>query len=271
MSCEKLIEKYADYILGRLDIEAVQEIDTHLARCPDCRQEVSQMTVIWEKLGSIPDREPEATLRSRFYSMLESEKGKIQQTAGSVSWREKLDQLISSWWPRRPVYQLATSVILLIVGLWLGSQSQTEKPGNGEITQLRHEIKEMQEMITISLLSQSSTSERLKGVSLSTEVDQPAESLLNELFDTLDNDPSTNVRIAVVDALTLFSDRAGVRERLIESLSSQDSPLVQIYMIDLLVQMREDKALKALKLLIEDQNIDRSVKQHAEESIRRMI
>ena len=44
------------------------------------------------------------------------------------------------------------------------------------------------------------------------------------LFDAVDETRNPNVRLAAVDALYLFRDRPGVRERLVESLSGPDLP-----------------------------------------------
>ena len=87
------------------------------------------------------------------------------------------------------------------------------------------------------------------------------------LFNTLNSDPNVNVRLAAVDALFAFSSRPGVRDALIASLSDQTSPMVQISLIDLLVQIQEKKSFEALRRLIQNQDVDQTVKQYAEKRI----
>ena len=83
-------------------------------------------------------------------------------------------------------------------------------------------------------------------------------------------DPNVNVRLAAVDALFAFRDRPGIRNALIASLSRQTSPLVQISLIDLLVEIRERRSLEALRDLLQNEHIDQTVKQHAEKRIKEL-
>ena len=101
-------------------------------------------------------------------------------------------------------------------------------------------------------------------------MDQPTESLLSAVFNALNDDPNINVRLAAVDALFLFSDRPGVRDELVRSLSNQTSPLIQISLIDLLVNIQEKRALNALRALIQDKNVDPAVKEHAEAKLEQL-
>jgi HEAT repeat protein len=129
----------------------------------------------------------------------------------------------------------------------------------------------MRQMVSMSLLNEPSSSDRIRGVGFSKQIDQPTETLLTTLLSTLNSDPNVNVRLAAVDAMILFRDRSGVRDELIQSLSRQTSPLVQIALIDLLVQIQEKKALEALRRLIEDEKINPTVKAHAERGIEALI
>ena len=99
----------------------------------------------------------------------------------------------------------------------------------------------------------------------------PAPSLIAALLDTLDNDPSVNVRLSAVDALYLFSGREEVRTALTASLSRQTSPLVQIALIDLLVSLKEKQAAAALKKLLADKKIIPEVQQRAQLGISKII
>ena len=126
----------------------------------------------------------------------------------------------------------------------------------------------MQQMVSLSLLKQNSTSERLQGVSWSTRVVEPSEPLLSALMNTIDSDPNVNVRIAAAEALYVFGDVPGVTDKLIHSLSQQTSPLVQITVIDLLAGIQEKKSIEALRSLIENQDVNPTVKEHAENRIK---
>jgi hypothetical protein len=136
---------------------------------------------------------------------------------------------------------------------------------------LRQEMQDMRATLAMSLLDNSSASERLRGVNLSVRMDQPDERLLDSLLQTLDSDPSSNVRLAVVDALYLFRDHASVRRRLSESLSRQTNPLVQVALIDLIVNLRERQAADALKALIESDRLAPEVKLRAQQGLETLL
>lgn len=270
MSCHEMKKRFPDYVTGHIEPEEKKTIEVHLSECPDCKAELARLKEAWTAFDAMPDEEPSAALRSGFYTMLAEEKSRNGK-AEKRSFSQSLESWLERWWPKRPGVQLGYSFALLIIGLVVGSQVQSGAHRNGEMSVLRAEIREMRQTVSMSLLNQSSTSARLQGVSFSTRVDEPEESLLSALLNTLNNDPNVNVRLAAVDALIVFSDQPGVREALIESLSKQSSPLVQIAIIDLLVQIRERRSLDAMRQLIQDQGVNDAVKQHAEKRMEELI
>jgi hypothetical protein len=55
-----------------------------------------------------------------------------------------------------------------------------------------------------------------------------------------------------------------VRRALVDSVASQDSPLVQIALIDEIVQMRENNAARELRALAENATANSAVRQRAQ-------
>ena len=265
MMCKQFREYMADVFTGNLDSEMRIDFEAHLKACDTCSREFEQMKAAWEAMGMLEDQEPSAGLRSRFYTMLESEKREMRKAN-----RRDFERWVASWWPRRPVVQAAFSMGLLILGLFIGNRLQLTGRRNGEMAQLREEIRDMRQTVSLSLVSQPKSSDRLSGVNFSTRIDSPNESLIQALLRTLNQDPNVNVRLAAVDALLVFSDRPGVRDALIASIPEQTSPLVQISLIDLLIQIQEKRSLEALRLLIERQEVDPAVRQHAEKRMQEL-
>jgi hypothetical protein len=265
MNCQELKELFPDYLTGELDQDVTTEVETHLSACESCRLETARMSSAWAALGDLPDEDPSPALSGRFYNMLEEEKLRAAKPETSPGWKF-LRELFGSWRPRL-AFQFAPALVFMIAGLWIGSQWQPEGQSNGEITQLRSEILEMRQMMSLSLLKQSSGSERLQGVSLSSQVSEPSQPLLETLMNMLNTDPSVNVRLAAVDAMTVFGNVPGVLDKLTLSLARQESPLVQVALIDLLVIIQEKKAIEALRNFIETHDVNPSVKEHAENKI----
>jgi anti-sigma factor RsiW len=266
MNCQRFREMIPDRLAGELPAESLREFSAHLQSCADCRLEWGQLQTAWDSLGGLPDAEPGPALRSRFYAMLAEEKRRIAGAERKTLF-VRVDRWLASWWPRRPATQFLTAVAVLAVGIAVGTRLGTAPRSDADIAQLRDEVQQMNQMVSLSLIGQSSSSERLRGVNWSTRVAEPSDALLTSLTNTLNSDPNVNVRIAAVDALAVFRDEPGVVDALTLALKRETSPLVQIALIDLLTAIQEKKALDALRSFVEMKNVMPEVKSHAEHSI----
>src|SRR2546423_7472338 len=114
---------------------------------------------------------------------------------------------------------------------WPRGTSPQDPLQAGNLTELRGELRQMREMLTLSLMQQQSATERLRGVSGSAQIDQPGNEIIRALLDTLLHDPNANVRLACVDALRRFSGQDAVRRGTIQALNESSFPLVQIALI----------------------------------------
>jgi hypothetical protein len=271
MNCQKTQDKFADFLTGDLDVASREEVQNHISACGPCREELENLTAVWAKLGVLPEEQPSGRLRDRFYSMLEEAKGEIEAAedtrsrAGSFSaWK--------AWFTfHRPSFAAAFSILLLFLGLGGGWILSGGKADAGRISSLEQEVRDMRLTAALSLLDQPSATERLQGISYSTDIEKPDDLILARLVNTLDTDPNPNVRLAAVEALYLFRKEAGVKDGLVRSLAVQDSPLVQMALIDLLVEVREARAAEALKSLIESEWTNPDVKKRAEEGLKLII
>ena len=268
MTCERIQERFTDYLSGEIKAAEKKALEDHLAGCGTCRLQLERMETVWRGLDHLPEKEPSPALRSRFYAMLESEKRGERE---KVSLFRRIESLLASLWPRRPALQLAYALGFLIVGLFVGHRTQVGEHRNGEMAALRQEISDMRQIVSLSLMNQSYSGERLRGIQYTTQVNHPTESLLETLLNTLNSDPNVNVRLAAVDALFVFSDRPGIRDALVASLLQQTSPLVQISLIDLLVEIRERRSLESMRELIQNEKVDPTVKKYAERRIQELI
>jgi hypothetical protein len=271
MNCRNIKTMFPDYLIGDLSQQDKLLVQTHLADCTSCRSELESLSTVWTKLGVLPEEEPSERLRAGFYSMLAAYKQGLQQERAARRWRHVFSLWMERWWPRRPAVQLGTALVLLVVGLAAGFWLKPTPNTAADMLPLRQEMENMRATLAMSLLDNSSASERLRGVSLSSRMDQPDERLLDSLLQTLDSDPSSNVRLAVVDALYLFHDHAGMRRRLSDSLAQQTSPLVQVALIDLIVNLQERRAIDALKALIESDRLAPEVKQRAQQGLETLL
>ncbi len=264
MTCQDIREKFPDYLTGDLSQKEKEELQRHISACPPCREELESLSAIWTKLGVLPEILPDTTMRTRFYTMLEDYKNDLSEEKPKSRLLEQLKNWFKPVWTGRPAFQLSFSLFLLFVGLVTGYFITGSRAQPAEISDLRQEVQNMRQTLAVSLLDQSSASERLRGVSLSVNTEKPDSGLIEALFNTLNTDPNVNVRLAAVDALYLFYDFTQVKEGIAQTLSFQDSPLVQVALIDLIVNVRERRAVESLKNLIQTKTLHPDVKEHAE-------
>jgi hypothetical protein len=79
----------------------------------------------------------------------------------------------------------------------------------------------------------------------------------------MNEDPNTNVRLAALEALIKFHQEPVVRKKLIESLSVQKDPSVQITLIQFMVQMKERGVVNQLQQIVDDAHTIKAVKDEA--------
>ena len=164
----------------------------------------------------------------------------------------------------------AYSILLLATGVALGWWLKPA-PVNNEITNLSQEVREMKEVMMLSLLEEGSTSDRLKAVNLSQEIPEGSSEVIEALFKTLNGDENVNVRLAALDAVALYADDPEVRKRLVGSIGRQESPLMQMALAEWMVALQEKSSLGELKRILKDDDTPQEVKKKIEESIEILI
>ena len=262
MRCQDVNAQLADYLAGELPEPRRQEVEQHLGMCQCCRDEADGHEEMWHALGGVAPGSADSTaMRARFAAMLEGY-GHGLERARASRLRERAATAITRWWPRQPALQAALSAALLLIGVFVGRQTEPQAPPP-EINAVRQELHDMREMVTLSLMQQQSASERLKGVSWSNQLERPGSEIVAALLDTLMHDANVNVRLATVDALQRFAGQPAVRRGAVEALAGSSSPLVQIALIDFMVDTKDKDAVDALRRLSEDSTVDEGVRDRA--------
>jgi hypothetical protein len=262
MNCEQASEFLPEYWESALDEIPRRELQAHLQSCAACREEAARLKAFWLRLGAIPDEAPDAAARGRFEDMLADYRRAVRPG--------RFDRFLETWWPRRPAAQLACAMGMLVVGLLAGHALTLDIQGRGEVARLREEIGSTRQLVALSLLRDSSASERLKGVDWSDRLAHPEPQVVNALFETVNYDDTVDVRLAAVDALRRLSSETYVRERMAGALSRQESPLVQIALIDALSDSRTPQAMDAIRRVAELKNVDPTVRQRARSVMEKM-
>jgi HEAT repeats/Putative zinc-finger len=278
MRCEDTLAKFVDYLTGTLAESERNEVEDHLASCPACHAEVESLSETWERLAEVPAIRPDsAGMRARFDALLadsasEASRVAISAQAQSTHSTERPPTAppvsrtgISSWLRRntslQPLLQGCAALLILAIGIQLGSAIRPSS--TSEVRELSQEVRNLRQMVTLSLMQQGSASERLKGVSWSNQLDRPGNEVVNALIEALMHDSNVNVRLASIDALKRFADREVVRTAATHALDTQSSPLVQMALIDFVVETQDRGALDTLRRLSRDNTVNATVRTRA--------
>ena len=268
MKCEEIAELLPDYLQGSLKAPQDDLVERHIEECADCREDVA----IWKKLSLLPVEQPSAGSRERFEAMLDAYQIGRNNKASAGFEREKR---ASVWnWLRSPVGAVAWSAALLVIGIFAGNywgnKSTHLNSGQDEIAAMHTELTNMRQMVVLSMLQQQSASERLQGVSYSRREDQLDPQVMSALVHTLRYDGSVDVRLAALDALSRHGAQPQVHKGVVDALQEQQSPLVQVALIDLMLEWRDPDAAQRLRNFEQTPNLNPTVRQRADWALSRL-
>lgn len=228
----------------------------HLASCESCRNEVSRIGTLWQSLDLLPLEEPGGQVRERFYEML----GAYRQGLASAEPRKT----VFAWW------QMAAAAALLAVGLGIGYGVRGNGQPPAEVSQLREEVANMRQLVALSLMQQQSASDRLRGVSWAYRAEPSDREVLGALVSAVNHDANVNVRLAAVDALRRFSASPETGREALQSLTKQTTPIVQVALIDLLVDLKDPQAAPELRRLSGNETANEGVRQKAQWALEKL-
>ena len=257
MTSEEIRLLIPQYLAGQLTLAEKDSFEKHLNESGELRAEVEELRTMWEGLGLLNEEQPSAAMRARFYERLNA----IQRS-------KERSRFV--WWKPSLALQIAGALAFFIGGIYVGRLHTAGAATAGEVAQLQTQVQDLHQTVALSLLERQSATSRLEGISWSSRVDRPDGELLSALVATLNHDPNTNVRLASLDALEKFSGEDSVRKALVGSLSVQDSPLVQIALIDALVHVHDNAAAGQFRKLTGNAEVNSAVRQRAEWGLQKL-
>lgn len=252
MNCQREKGEITDYISGQLNAVKKRELEAHLTECASCHEELEAQQHAWNLLGSLPVAAASHQLDEGYRKMIDD----------------------AARPPVNRVWRIAAAVILVVAGFsagWIINRPAPSTAYRQQVDSLSLQVREMREMMLLSLLENPSASERIRAVSYTSEISTVNAKVIDALMATLNNDPNVNVRLLTLEALTQYIGNAAVREGLIQSIVRQQSPLVQSAMADVMLKIQEKRSVQPFKKLLEQKQLNRDVRTKIEETISRLI
>ena len=256
MEKEKLEGLLIDYIDNRLNAVDRYTIEHELMNNRDARKLYDELKEVISLMESSAPLKPTSSLKDKFHKDLTDAIHNAEQS--------------KTIFFRPAFYRVAAAVALMIIsgaiGFWI-SKNNAEQQRLAQIERemelTRRQLAETKQLMLGMLENDQSASQRIKGVNVAMELPKADEQIVRVLFKTMRSDPSTNVRLAALEALYKFHRDESVRNGLIDALPEQTDPMVQIRLIQLMVQMEEKTVVDDLQKIVDDAGTMKAVKDEA--------
>lgn len=259
-------EQYIDLVTAYLDDSISQDERAQLNELIEQGEidilDIKELEKTYKKLGELPASEPSEQMRESFYAMLNAEIEKQASERKGKFW----DQLKALLTPKR-MQQFALAVTVFVIGMVAGNLLTPFQDYRRQMKQLSSEVSQMREVMALSLLDAQSPSERLKAVNISTDISSADDRVITALLKTLNNDPNVNVRLASIEALLGHAQNPRARQGLVEAISRQQSPQIQVALADAMLALQETKSIEELRRLLEQNELDASVRDKLKNTI----
>lgn len=269
-SCAEVETLLPAFVEHSLPPTSAEQVANHVAGCAHCQLQVQQLRALTADLDAALPETPRTALRANFMAMLEQQKQQLKPEVATTSAPVRPEAKVVSMWPTALAntwMRIAASIVLIASGVMLGRNlhwGAQDAPamaaaGNAAPQELAQSMRG------------ASASDRIELVTNSSKASEPGDPAVQVLLNTLNFDPSPNVRLAACEALYRLRDDPRVREGLANSLAIQTDPNVQITLIDMVVSMRVRRAVPQLERLSKRPDALPVVRAQAEAGIGKLI
>ena len=245
MSTQNIEEQIIDYLNGELSVEDTKVFELLLDSDPHIQQQVRQYQELATSIDACDEIQVPVALKSNFDAFLNAYDGS-EKVAATES--PKVFKLFGGGFQQAAIVLLILGIGLLI-GLNLGNKGVIDQYAAD------HEL-------MMDLLKEQSTSQRIKGVSMSHDLQKNTD-VIQMLVEILMEDDSPNVRLQSVEALGIYKEDPGVRQALIHAASKDKDAMVQIAAIQLLKQVQHQDVISTFDNIIQDRNAMNFVRDEA--------
>ncbi|MBJ6110712.1 HEAT repeat domain-containing protein [Hymenobacter sp. BT523] len=270
-ACHELEALLPAYVERSLPAAEADRVAAHLAACPACQLQVTQLRALTDDLDAALPEVPRTALRANFMAMLEQQKQLLKPEAPVAAPAQPAAKVVSMWptalannWMR-----VAASIVLIAAGVLLGRNLSWN--GRGTDNGVAANSNKPAPVELAQSMRQASASDRIQLVTNTSKQTEPGDPTVQVLLNTLNFDANPNVRLAACEALYRLREDPQVREGLVHSLAIQTDPNVQITLIDMVVAMHVRRAVPQLEKLSKRPDALPVVRAQAEAGIGKLI
>ncbi|MCG8318597.1 MAG: HEAT repeat domain-containing protein [Cytophagales bacterium] len=263
MDTSDLNTKLIDYIDGKLDEAEKAVWEQKIKDNPEVAREYHQLRELMGLMERRIVQPPDKRLETGFLSMLEDEIIEMENTLEDMEKNIRKEKVKVYGLKLSGPLGIAASVVLVLIGTLIG-MFVIKSGQDGQISSLKKELDATKAMVINSLEGQSSPSQRIAGVNASFKLKEADDEIITVLINTMKNDNNINVRLAAIEALYQFSSEERVKDAFVHALARQKEPVIQLTLINILVNLKENRAIDHMQKIIEDKQTIKSVKDEAQ-------
>lgn len=256
MDAQNITSKLIDYKAGNLTKAQIELVEEQLSQSEKWRSISDELDVLDNLISEVPVLQPSKESKQRFDQLLTKEK----QKTPIINIRQPKEGRSLNI---RQLIQIAAAITLLIMGIGIGTQWKNNQLQETEIAALKAEMLEQKKLLALSLLGQSSASDRIKGVNISLQETKMDQQILEALVDRMNLDKNINVQLKAIEGLAQYSKKQTVITALIKALHKQKSPEVQIAIMEILMDLKAKAAYPQFQEILRDKETIDAVKNKA--------
>lgn len=251
-------------------LEEIQEgnfgqdsFELFLAKHSDCKDELQDFYQSWNDLSKVQIPEPTGRMDAMFYKSLSEfqaedkpqEKAKDETKGGKVLFLGK---------HRSRILQMGVAAAIFFAGILTSFYIFNSDNNN----QMMADNDNLESNVILAGYDESESSmDRLSGISKMKSAPELNDKIIESLNKALINDSNINVRLSAIEAMLHYADNPKVRENLIKAIPYQDSPLIQMTLAEVMIELEEENSGDAWKELFGSDNIEPEVKSQLQQTL----
>lgn len=234
MDAQSILAAKVAYLSGNSQQDIDEAMKAFIDNNPSLKTEIAFVEAFWHEDNDMPEEQPSTALDASFYQMLSQAQSAQTQAQQLVMSEQKPSfwQQLGDFLTPKPMMQFAMLAGVFGLGYFVNTPQQS-MPENTAMTGLQQEVQSLSSLVALSMIENQSASKRLTGISYSKQSAANDEALDSALLKMINNDKSTAVRLAAIDALAERGFGVDTELSLAEGVHGQKL-MVQISLIKLL-------------------------------------
>ncbi len=248
-------KEWEDLMISKLEGQSSnvenEKLERAIASSHNLREMWLSYQSIFEGFNDAAIDLPSACVKNKFDKFIEEQINMQNDSQNNISNR------VVRLWNWRKMAGVA-AILITVLGFWkMYDQNQDIESSMAHIEKI---------------LNNQSPTERIRGIRVTYNHDKSEidNSMVEVLINVLNEDPSSNVRLAAVETLLDFIDKEIVRESLIKALSEEKDGTVKLAILSNLGHTNDQKVIEILDKLVKDESQEKFILDEAHMQLIRM-